>query len=287
MGAACGKKQIILCIKSVLERYTDPGHRLSQGEIVDFIAKDYGLTVDRKTVARNLAALSELGVEIGLEGGAYLACRPISDGVAIAAALSGLALPEELVSPTARAACFALGAKGPPADTEKLALLSSAIEAGDRITFQCPAWAFSGYKPRVRGATLRPCALFWSPEGIRLAAETTAGVPCSVLTGPMTEVCRVAGRRKYSPAEREEVLTALSGSPVTATLLCSEAAAERLAAFGSRSAATKEGVRIAVCAPPNELVELALAAGAKVLSPKSVRDAVMDKLIALADLYTE
>jgi hypothetical protein len=287
MCAACGKKQIILCIKSVLERYTDPGHRLSQGEIAEFIAKDYGLTVDRKTVARNLAALSELGVEIGLEGGAYLACRPISDGVAIAAVLSGLALPEELVSPTARAACLALGAKGPAADTEKLALLSAAIEAGDRITFQCPAWAFSGYKPRGRGVTLRPCALYWSPEGIRLAAEATAGVPCSVLTSPMTEICRVAGRRRFSPAEREALLTALSGSPVTATMLCSEAAAERLAAFGSRSAPTKEGVRIAVCAPLNELVELALTAGAKVLSPKSVREAVVDRLIALAELYTE
>ncbi|MPM42387.1 hypothetical protein SDC9_89052 [bioreactor metagenome] len=287
MCAACGKKQIILYIKSILERYTDPGHRLSQGEIAELITKDYGLTVDRKTVARNLTALSELGVEIGLEGGAYLACRPVSDGVAIAAALSGLTLPEEFVSPTARAACLALGAKGPTADTEKLSMLSSAIEAGDRITFQCPTWAFSGYKPRGRGATLRPCALYWSPEGVRLAAEANAGVPCSVLTGPMTEVCRVAGRRRFSPPEREALLTALSGSPITATLLCSEAAAGRLAAFGSRSATTKDGVRVAVCAPPNELVELALMAGAKVLSPKSVKEAVVERLIALADLYTE
>jgi hypothetical protein len=287
MCAACGKKQIILCIKSVLERYTDPEHRLSQCEIAQFIANDYGLTIDRKTVARNLAALSGLGVEIGLEGGVYLACRPVSDGTAVAAALSGLALAEELVSPTARAACLSLGARQPAADTEKLALLSLAIEAGDRVSFQCPAWAFSGYKPRAKVTTLRPCALYSTPEGVRLAAETTAGVPCSVLIGPMTGAARVPGRRRFSQAEREALLAALNGKPITATLLCSEVAAGRIAACGSRSAPTEDGVRVTLCAPLNEIIELALVTGAKVLSPRPVREAVVDRLIALADLYME
>ncbi|HWQ51603.1 MAG TPA: hypothetical protein VN369_07355 [Terriglobales bacterium] len=287
MCAAGGKKQIILCLKSVLERYTDPGHRLSQGELAELIKQDYGLAVDRKTVARNLAALSELGVELGLEGGAYLACRPLPDGAAVAAALSGLALPGELISPTARAACAALGPRGQAADIEKLALLALAIEAGDRVSFECPAWAFTGYRPRGKGATLRPCALYRTAGGIRLAAETAAGAPCSVLTGPMEGVVRVAGRRRFSPDERAALLEALLASPVTATLLCPETAAVRFAPYGPASEPAENGRRVTVCAPFEELVELVLVVGAKVLSPKSVKEAVVDRLIVLADLYME
>ncbi len=287
MCATCGKKQTILRIKSVLERYTDSEHRLSQTEIAGLVSQDYGLAVDRKTVARNLTALSDLGVDIGLEGGVYLACRPVLDGTAVAAALLGLALPEELISPTARAACFALGPRQSAADTEKLAVLAGAIEAGDRISFVCPPSEIRGYHPRAGRVTLRPCALYWAEGRVRLAAESPSGAPCSVPAKALTQLSRISGRHRFTKEEREALLTALTPKQVTVVLLCSEGAAERFAALGGRSDPADGGYRVTICAPLDQIVELALITGAKILSPKTAKEAIVDRIIALADQYTE
>ena len=54
------KKQIIINILDILKRYTDENHRLSQKEIVEILEKDYNMTVDRKSVKRNVSNLREL-----------------------------------------------------------------------------------------------------------------------------------------------------------------------------------------------------------------------------------
>ena len=58
------KKMLIVNILSILNKYTDENHRLSQKEIVDILKNEYDMTVDRKAVKRNLMNLIDFGYEI-------------------------------------------------------------------------------------------------------------------------------------------------------------------------------------------------------------------------------
>lgn len=58
------KKQMIINILDILKRYTDEDHRLSQKEIADILKNEYNMTVDRKSVKRNLSSLLEIGYPI-------------------------------------------------------------------------------------------------------------------------------------------------------------------------------------------------------------------------------
>ncbi|MDE6111562.1 MAG: WYL domain-containing protein [Eubacterium sp.] len=58
------KKQIIINILDILKRYTDENHRLSQKEIAEILKNEYNMTVDRKSVKRNLSNLLEFGYPI-------------------------------------------------------------------------------------------------------------------------------------------------------------------------------------------------------------------------------
>ncbi len=56
---APAKKLLMMNILDILKRYTDAEHTLSQKQIMDILWSDYDMTVDRKTVARNLSNLME------------------------------------------------------------------------------------------------------------------------------------------------------------------------------------------------------------------------------------
>ncbi len=58
------KKLLILNILDILRRYSDADHRLSQKDIADILRKEYGMTVERKSVRRNLLDLIDCGYEI-------------------------------------------------------------------------------------------------------------------------------------------------------------------------------------------------------------------------------
>lgn len=58
------KKQIIINILDILKRYTDEDHRLSQKEIAEILKNEYNMTIDRKSVKRNLSNLLEFGYPI-------------------------------------------------------------------------------------------------------------------------------------------------------------------------------------------------------------------------------
>ncbi len=64
MPADLGKKVIIIRILQILQRYTDPGHTLTQQQIVERLRDDYGMEVNRATVRRNLADLIDAGYPI-------------------------------------------------------------------------------------------------------------------------------------------------------------------------------------------------------------------------------
>ncbi|MCH5315791.1 MAG: WYL domain-containing protein [Eubacterium sp.] len=58
------KKQIIINILDILKRYTDEDHRLSQREIAEILKNEYNMTVERKSIKRNLSNLLEFGYPI-------------------------------------------------------------------------------------------------------------------------------------------------------------------------------------------------------------------------------
>lgn len=58
------KKLIIMNILDILRRYSDEDHRLSQKDIVEILRKEYDMTVERKTVRRNLLNLIDCGYDI-------------------------------------------------------------------------------------------------------------------------------------------------------------------------------------------------------------------------------
>lgn len=58
------KKMLIMNILDILMKYTDQDHRLSQKEILDILANEYDMKVDRKAIKRNLLNLIDFGYDI-------------------------------------------------------------------------------------------------------------------------------------------------------------------------------------------------------------------------------
>lgn len=71
------KKTSILLVLRTLEEYTDEDHYLTQKEILERIEKDYGITIERKSVGSSIALLRELDYDInkGPKGGYALLSR--------------------------------------------------------------------------------------------------------------------------------------------------------------------------------------------------------------------
>ncbi len=58
------KKLILFNILDILRKYTDENHRLSQKEIQDKLAEEYGMALDRKTIKTSLMNLEEFGYDL-------------------------------------------------------------------------------------------------------------------------------------------------------------------------------------------------------------------------------
>ena len=65
MPLESGKKIIILYILNILRKYTDVNHTMTQQEIADRLLSDYGMTVNRATVKRNIEDLIDADYDIG------------------------------------------------------------------------------------------------------------------------------------------------------------------------------------------------------------------------------
>ncbi len=74
------KKLAIIRILQILEEYSDINHPLTQEVIAEILLREYGLTVERKAISRNLSRLREAGYEIeSSRAGTYLAERKFED----------------------------------------------------------------------------------------------------------------------------------------------------------------------------------------------------------------
>ena len=64
MPVESGKKTIILHILTILRKYTDINHPMTQQEIADKLLSDYGMAVNRATIKRNISDLMDAGFGI-------------------------------------------------------------------------------------------------------------------------------------------------------------------------------------------------------------------------------
>ena len=82
MACSSNKKLLLFYVLSVLKKYTDETHLLTQEEIGKFVEKEFGMYCERKTAAANMLALEELGYDIiKVDGkGYYLGSREFEKG---------------------------------------------------------------------------------------------------------------------------------------------------------------------------------------------------------------
>lgn len=73
------KKLLILLVLDVLERNTDADHHLTQQEILRILDSEYGVVCDRRSVKANVLDLIDMGYDINMDDGYYLASREFED----------------------------------------------------------------------------------------------------------------------------------------------------------------------------------------------------------------
>lgn len=74
------KKNALLHILQIFQKYSDCDHLLTQDDILRYLARDYGIELERKAVGRNISYLKEAGVEIeSSRQGSFLSYRDFDD----------------------------------------------------------------------------------------------------------------------------------------------------------------------------------------------------------------
>lgn len=76
------KKSSILYVLDIIKKYSDEKHYLTYADIIGKLDRDYGITLERKTIARDVDALTDYGYDIHKAGnkGLYLASRDFEQG---------------------------------------------------------------------------------------------------------------------------------------------------------------------------------------------------------------
>ena len=69
------KKLYIMQTLEVLKKYSDANHHLKQNDIIRYMKLEYDVECERKSVARNISNLQDLGYDIVKDNGYYLADR--------------------------------------------------------------------------------------------------------------------------------------------------------------------------------------------------------------------
>ena len=74
------KKLALLRIWQILQKHSDYNHPLTQEDIISYLYLEYGITMERKAVGKNIADLREAGIEIGsCRSGSYIDSREFED----------------------------------------------------------------------------------------------------------------------------------------------------------------------------------------------------------------
>ena len=74
------KKLALVRILQILQKHSDCEHPIKHDEIVTLLDREYGITIERKAIGRNISLLNEAGFEIETtKKGSYLAERTFED----------------------------------------------------------------------------------------------------------------------------------------------------------------------------------------------------------------
>lgn len=74
------KKLALLRILQIFKDYSDYDHPITQDDISDYLENNYGISIERKAISRNISLLKEAGVEIeSTRQGSYLDERDFED----------------------------------------------------------------------------------------------------------------------------------------------------------------------------------------------------------------
>ena len=75
MYATGNKKMLNMLILEILEQYSDAKHHLMQKEILRLLKLHYGMVCDRRSIRNNILCLKEMGYDIDMSSGYFLAER--------------------------------------------------------------------------------------------------------------------------------------------------------------------------------------------------------------------
>lgn len=74
------KKLALIRIWQILKEYSDYDHPLTQDDIAKYLESNYGITIERKAISRNISLLKEVGIEIeSRRVGSYIEERDFED----------------------------------------------------------------------------------------------------------------------------------------------------------------------------------------------------------------
>ena len=74
------KKLALIRILQIFEKYSDFDHPLKQEDIARYLEEDYGITIERKAISRNISLLKEAGYDIeSTRAGSFLETRGFED----------------------------------------------------------------------------------------------------------------------------------------------------------------------------------------------------------------
>ena len=80
MDSLENKKLALLRILQILQRYSDEKHPLKQEDLIRILDNEYGITLERKAVSRNVQLLKDAGIEIeSTRAGSRLSEREFTD----------------------------------------------------------------------------------------------------------------------------------------------------------------------------------------------------------------
>ena len=74
-----GKKALNILILNILKEHSDSEHHLTQQDIIRLLKSTYYIECDRRSVKNNVLSLIDLGYDIDLEDGYFLAAREFED----------------------------------------------------------------------------------------------------------------------------------------------------------------------------------------------------------------
>ena len=73
------KKLLLLLMLNILQKHSDADHHLTQQEILRLLKIEYGVECDRRSVKANVLDLIDIGYDINMDDGYYMASREFDD----------------------------------------------------------------------------------------------------------------------------------------------------------------------------------------------------------------